>query len=109
VRTEVFDQRLSALAGRDATFSDRFLEWLRSLVAVVDKTAPQPGDFRVSTIAAPRPGELLADGSVVSRTTYAQLFAIVGTTFGAGDGVTTFALPNMATVMAGVYFFVRVS
>lgn len=40
-------------------------------------------------------GWLEADGSLVSRTTYAALFAAVGTTFGAGDGSTTFALPDL--------------
>ena len=39
-------------------------------------------------------GWLMADGSAVSRTTYAALFAICGTTFGAGNGTTTFNLPN---------------
>ena len=40
------------------------------------------------------PGFLLADGSAVSRTAYAELFARIGTTYGAGDGSTTFNLPN---------------
>jgi microcystin-dependent protein len=40
-------------------------------------------------------GWLLCDGSTVSRTTYAALFAIVGTTYGSGDGSTTFTLPNL--------------
>lgn len=40
-------------------------------------------------------GWLLCDGSQVSRTTYAALYAVIGDTFGAGDGVTTFNVPNM--------------
>lgn len=40
-------------------------------------------------------GWLLCDGSNVSRTTYSALFSIIGTTFGAGDGSTTFGLPNL--------------
>lgn len=36
---------------------------------------------------------LACDGSAVSRTTYAALFAKIGTTYGAGDGSTTFNLP----------------
>src|SRR5690606_38844077 len=40
-------------------------------------------------------GYLLADGTAVSRTTFARLFAAIGTTFGAGDGATTFNLPDM--------------
>ena len=39
-------------------------------------------------------GWLNCDGSVVSRTTYADLFSVIGTTFGAGDGSTTFKLPD---------------
>jgi microcystin-dependent protein len=38
---------------------------------------------------------LLCDGSAVSRSTYASLFAAVGTTYGSGDGTTTFNLPNL--------------
>lgn len=37
---------------------------------------------------------LVCDGSAVSRTTYADLFSIIGTTYGEGDGSTTFNLPN---------------
>ena len=40
-------------------------------------------------------GWLLCDGSSVSRTTYAKLFAVIGTTYGSGDGSTTFNLPNL--------------
>lgn len=40
-------------------------------------------------------GWLVADGRAVSRTTYAALFAVVGTTYGAGNGTTTFNLPDL--------------
>jgi microcystin-dependent protein len=40
-------------------------------------------------------GWLSCDGTTASRTTYAALFAVIGTTYGAGDGSTTFTLPNM--------------
>lgn len=46
--------------------------------------------FAGTTVPA---GYLLCDGSAVSRTTYADLFAAIGTTYGAGDGNTTFNLP----------------
>jgi microcystin-dependent protein len=39
-------------------------------------------------------GWLLCDGSAVSRTTYAALFTAISTTYGAGDGSTTFNLPD---------------
>lgn len=41
------------------------------------------------------PGWLLCDGSAVSRTQYAALFAAIGTTYGVGDGNATFNLPNL--------------
>lgn len=37
---------------------------------------------------------LLCQGQAVSRTTYSDLFAVIGTTYGSGDGSTTFNLPN---------------
>jgi len=42
-------------------------------------------------------GWLLCDGAAVSRTTYANLFATLGTSYGAGDGATTFNLPNLVS------------
>lgn len=40
-------------------------------------------------------GYLLCDGSAVSRSTYSKLFTAIGTTYGSGDGSTTFNLPNI--------------
>ena len=64
-------------------------------------TAPKGGTgvpvgsiFWLAAQTAPE-GYLICDGSAVSRTEYADLFAAIGTTFGAGDGTTTFALPNL--------------
>lgn len=40
-------------------------------------------------------GWLMCDGSAVSRTTYADLFAVIGTAYGSGDGTTTFNVPDL--------------
>lgn len=40
-------------------------------------------------------GWIKANGALVSRATYAALFAAIGTTYGAGDGSTTFAVPDL--------------
>ena len=40
-------------------------------------------------------GWLICDGSAISRTTYSDLYSIVGTTWGSGDGSTTFAIPDL--------------
>ncbi|MGN2381287.1 tail fiber protein [Pseudomonas juntendi] len=59
----------------------------------VDMAAPvgQVAHFARST---PPAGWLKRNGAAVSRTTYAALFAVIGTQFGAGDGSTTFNLPD---------------
>lgn len=52
--------------------------------------------------AAPS-GWLLCDGSLISRTTYSALFSAIGTAWGAGDGSTTFKLPDLkGRVVAGL-------
>lgn len=48
----------------------------------------------------PPTGFVNADGSAISRTTYAALFAVIGTTFGIGDGSTTFNVPDRRNVFA---------
>ena len=45
-------------------------------------------------------GWLLCDGSAVSRATYSSLFGVIATTYGAGDGSTTFTLPDLRGRMA---------
>ena len=44
-------------------------------------------------------GFLSCDGSAVSRTTYADLFAVIGTTWGAGNGSSTFNVPDLRAAM----------
>ncbi len=48
--------------------------------------------FAMTTVPA---GWLECDGSAISRATYASLFNTIGTTFGSGDGTTTFNIPDM--------------
>lgn len=76
-----------------------------SLIAnIADQTASQAAGaaaqlvpsgtvFHFAGSAAPT-GWLICDGSAVSRTTYATLFTAIGTTYGSGDGSTTFNLPD---------------
>jgi microcystin-dependent protein len=57
------------------------------------------GEIKMWGLPSAPTGYLMGDGSAVSRTTYADLFAVYGTTFGAGDGSTTFNLPNFTNRM----------
>lgn len=52
------------------------------------------GDIKYSVIGDDHNGWLRCAGAAVSRTTYADLFEVIGTAFGAGDGSTTFNLPD---------------
>lgn len=49
----------------------------------------------------PPAGWLKCDGSAISRTTYSALFNVIGTTYGAGDGSTTFNLPTQSVLPLG--------
>ncbi|AAQ96491.1 putative tail-fiber protein [Vibrio phage VP16T] len=63
------------------------------LNALLTLLAPPLGSLQDTRVVLSAPQWLLANGQAVSRTTYASLFALLGTTFGAGDGSTTFNLP----------------
>lgn len=53
------------------------------------------GDLKPTTRSTEQAGWKLCNGQTVSRATYAALFAVIGTTYGAGDGSTTFGLPDL--------------
>ena len=58
--------------------------------------APLPSGMLAPFAGSTAPtGWLLSDGSAVSRTTYSALFTAIGTTYGTGDGSTTFNLPDL--------------
>ena len=64
-------------------------------MGVVTKTAAAPiGSVYALAHATVPPGFLECDGTAISRTTYANLFAVLSTTYGTGDGSTTFNLPD---------------
>ena len=65
-----------------------------SLQSVIDVICP-PGMFGLFHATDVPEGWLLCNGAIVSRNTYSRLFAKIGTKYGAGDGSTTFALPNL--------------
>src|SRR6188768_77368 len=61
---------------------DEFLSMAMPCGAILDYAGPNPP-----------PGWLACDGRAISRTAYSELFAAIGTAWGAGDGSTTFNLP----------------
>ena len=76
------------------TVRDFLNNLLPFIAANIGLTFFKPGmmlDYAATTVPS---GWLLCDGTAVSRTTYAALFAIIGTTWGVGDGSTTFNVPD---------------
>ena len=67
---------------------NRFISWMKTSVLPIGSYIQFAGS------QAPA-GFLVCNGGEISRTTYAKLFAVIGTTYGNGDGSTTFNLPNL--------------
>lgn len=59
------------------------------------------GSLQLFAMTSVPTGWVRADGQALSRTTYANLFASIGTTYGSGDGSTTFNVPNISGSGAG--------
>lgn len=70
---------------------------IMSQKAVTDAlgTALPPGIIVPFAASNPPAGWLICDGVAVSRSTYNSLFSIIGTTYGVGDGSTTFNIPDL--------------
>ena len=78
-------------ASRDSWGSKTNLNW-DTLDQFVSQAMPIGAILDFAGPNAPS-GWLICDGRWISRTTYSDLFAVIGTTWGAGDGSTTFGLP----------------
>lgn len=63
--------------------------------SIIDSTPP--GAITIFAGSTAPSGYLLCDGTAISRTTYSALFAITSTTYGVGNGSTTFNLPDLRT------------
>lgn len=81
----------------DQTALDQALGQVDSLIYQFQGECPMiPPGTVVAYAGSTTPDEwLLCDGSAVSRTTYAALFTAIGTTYGPGNGTTTFNLPDL--------------
>lgn len=95
METSVLDTDTALTANSDSKVATQ-----KAVKAYVDATAGQtylvPSGAILPYGGSTAPSNfLLCDGSAVSRTTYSTLFGILSTTYGIGDGSTTFNLPNM--------------
>lgn len=70
-------------------------QYVDTSAATTLTTAAPPGSLMAFAASSAPTGWLTCDGSAVSRASYAALFAVIGTTWGVGDGSTTFNLPDL--------------
>jgi microcystin-dependent protein len=93
IETSVLDTDSTLAANSDAKIATQ-----KAVKAYMDNTgnsfAPTGAVSAFAGSTAPT-GWLLADGSAVSRTTYATLFGVISTTYGSGNGTTTFNVPDL--------------
>jgi microcystin-dependent protein len=78
-----------------ATYNNTDGAWYLQGFTINPYIIPIGGFLDYCGTTAPNSAFVLPAGQAISRTTYATLFALVGTTFGAGDGSTTFNLPDL--------------
>ena len=86
-------------------FVEMLVGGLKALAwADLSNTTPYPvGSILYHAAPTPPTRFLVADGSLQSRATYNKLFAVIGTRYGAGDGSSTFQLPDLRTSFARGY------
>jgi hypothetical protein len=80
-----------------------------ALATALYSATVQTGTIVLSADGTVWTGYLACDGSAVSRTTYADLFAEISTTYGVGDGATTFNLPpSVVAPFASAVYLIKV-
>jgi microcystin-dependent protein len=93
--SDIVDADVSASAGIAGSKLANDSVTLAKLVTAVQQSLLPAGAVQAFAMNSAPAGWLAADGSNVNRTTYASLFSAIGTTYGAGDGSTTFAVPDL--------------
>lgn len=94
------EEVMAVIEGAGLTPDANNLNQLRDAIALLIASGPtastqQPGEVCFFARNTAPTGFLKANGAPVSRTTFAELFTAIGVTFGAGDGATTFNLPDL--------------
>jgi microcystin-dependent protein len=85
----------TTLAANDNSSKIVSSSWVQALVTLVSRAINPVGTINGFAGASAPNFWLLCDGRAISRTTYVDLFNIIGTTFGAGNGTTTFNIPDL--------------
>lgn len=91
----IYNSATAGVSPNDVTpglYTNDGSKWIRLITTAIE--SPVGSVFYRASSAVPT-GYLECNGAEVSRTTYATLFAVIGTTFGTGNGSTTFNLPDL--------------
>ncbi len=89
----VMHEILNTIIGAGLTPDGDDLTQLRQAIVALAPVIPAGMKMWWPSLVIPT-GYLTCNGAAISRTSYAALFAVIGTTYGAGDGSTTFNLPD---------------
>lgn len=92
---QISEEIMNVIVAAGLTPDHTDLTQLREAVKVLVGVNPPVGSIIAWTNSTPPANYLECNGAAVSRTAYANLFNVIGTTFGAGDGSTTFNLPDL--------------
>lgn len=80
---------------------------IQTMNAQVTTQSVLTGCILLNGMAGTPKGYLPCDGSPVSRTTYRALYQAIGVRFGAGDGTSTFNLPNLTAPATGTAYIIK--
>ena len=93
VTNKLFTPRLLNGATKTGTWATADSDFLPYNMTLIDGDV---GKVEIITYTGTLPPRTIkANGATISRVTYAKLFSVIGTTYGAGDGVNTFKLPDL--------------
>lgn len=85
---------IASITTQEATDVSNLTALITALTTTVGNLTPV-ATLRHSATSTQDPGWLLCDGQAVGRTAYSALFSAIGTTYGSGDGSTTFNVPDL--------------
>lgn len=91
---------VEGLTDTKATSLQKLRDWL-GIESAILKQVPTGLILPYGGSTAPE-GFLLCNGATINRTTYANLFKAIGTTYGEGDGSTTFRIPSASNIVTSV-------
>jgi len=82
-------------ASNSVTLTNKTIDYNNNTITNLPSVDPNPTGAITQYLGTTAPtGWLMCDGTAVSRSTYANLFTLIGTRYGAGNGSTTFNLPD---------------